>query len=64
VAKLILFAAAAYLVYRLYQSGGLGRRPRRPAAPDQPPRPEPRFRPDQVVDADFSEVDDDRTRRP
>lgn len=62
--KLILFAAAAYLVYRLYQSGGLRRRPRRPSAPDQKPRSEPRFRPDQVVDAEFREVDDDRTGKP
>ena len=61
--KLIFFLAAAWLVYRLFR-GGLVRRPRGPSAPRQTPRPEPRFRPDQVVDAEFREVDDDGARRP
>lgn len=61
--KLIFFLTAAWLVYRLFR-GMLVRRPKGPSAPAPPPRPEPRFRPEQVVDAEFREVDDDGAKRP
>ena len=62
--KLLLYAAVGYLAYRFYRSGAISRRPQQPRQASPRPRAEPGFRPGQIVDAEFSEVDDTRGRRP